>query len=159
MSSQTKIVVLHMKEIIYTLLFILLGALFIFLLVCMFRPKEDAATSASNVITGEAAVYVPGVYTTNLILKDQSVDVEVIVDENHINSVKLVHLDEAVATMYPLLAPTMDTLEQQILEAQSLDGVTYTDDCRYTAMVLLDAIAATLEKATPGVSENEVILP
>lgn len=40
MSSKTKIIVLHMKEIIYTALFILLGILLILLLVFMFAPNR-----------------------------------------------------------------------------------------------------------------------
>ena len=40
MSSKTKIVVLHMKEIIYTAIFVILGVLFILLLVFMFFPKN-----------------------------------------------------------------------------------------------------------------------
>lgn len=39
MSSKTKIVVLHMKEIIYTVLFICLGILLVALLTFMFHPK------------------------------------------------------------------------------------------------------------------------
>ena len=38
MSSKTKIIVLHMKEIIYTAIFAALGILLIILLVVMFRP-------------------------------------------------------------------------------------------------------------------------
>ena len=40
MSSKTKIVVLHMKEIIYTVLFICLGILLVTLLTFMFHPKN-----------------------------------------------------------------------------------------------------------------------
>ena len=38
MSSRTKIIVLHMKEIIYTVVFALLAIVLILLLVFMFRP-------------------------------------------------------------------------------------------------------------------------
>ena len=38
MGSRTKIIVLHMKEIIYTAIFAALGILLIVLLVIMFRP-------------------------------------------------------------------------------------------------------------------------
>ena len=42
MSAKTKVVVLHMKELIYTLIFAGLGILLIFLLLFMFLPgKED----------------------------------------------------------------------------------------------------------------------
>lgn len=146
MSAKTKIVVLHSKEIIYTGLFLLLGVLFIFLLISMFKPKV-AETESNNVLNEATITYTPGVYNTNLILKDQAVNVEVIVDETHINSVRIVNLEESVATMYPLLEPTMETLETQIIENQSLDHITYSDDCRYTALVLLDTIQTSLNKA------------
>ena len=40
MSAKTKIVVLHLKELIYTGIFAVLGILFIILLVIMFLPKD-----------------------------------------------------------------------------------------------------------------------
>ena len=52
MSSKTKIVVLHMKEIIYTTIFAVLAVVLILLLIFMFFPKE-AGTSADE------AVYMP----------------------------------------------------------------------------------------------------
>ena len=43
MSSRTKIIVLHMKEIIYTVVFALLAIVLILLLVFMFRPGRDSS--------------------------------------------------------------------------------------------------------------------
>ena len=40
MSSKTKIVVLHIKELIYTGIFILLGIILLFLLISMFTPEQ-----------------------------------------------------------------------------------------------------------------------
>ena len=40
MSSKTKIVVLHMKEVIYTAIFLVLAILMIALLVMMFGPGK-----------------------------------------------------------------------------------------------------------------------
>lgn len=42
MSSKTKIVVLHMKELIYTGIFVLLGIVLIMLLISMFTPGDSA---------------------------------------------------------------------------------------------------------------------
>lgn len=42
MKSKTKIIVLHMKEIVYTVIFAVLGILLIFLLILMFHPKEQS---------------------------------------------------------------------------------------------------------------------
>ena len=47
MSSKTKIVVLHMKELIYTGIFILLGIILLFLLISMFTP-EQATSNTKN---------------------------------------------------------------------------------------------------------------
>lgn len=144
MSSKTKIVVLHLKELIYTGLFALLGILFIILLIIMFVPKDKKQETAVDV---PSAVYVPGIYTTSLVLNDNAVDVEVTVDETNINDIRIVNLDEAVATMFPLLEPSFDDLANQILKNQSLDNITYADDNKYTSMVLLNAIKSSLSKA------------
>lgn len=42
MKSKTKIIVLHMKEIVYTVIFAVLGILLILLLILMFHPKEQS---------------------------------------------------------------------------------------------------------------------
>ncbi|NBJ92584.1 hypothetical protein [Parablautia muri] len=144
MSSKTKIVVLHLKELIYTGLFALLGILFIILLIIMFVPKDK---KQETTIETPSAVYVPGIYTTSLVLNDNAVDVEVTVDETNINDIRIVNLDEAVTTMFPLLEPSFDDLANQILKNQSLDNITYADDNKYTSMVLLNAIKSSLSKA------------
>lgn len=151
MSSKTKIIVLHVKELIYTGIFAVLGILFIVLLIIMFLPKEEKRETMSTVTQTTVNTYIPGVYTTSLILNDNVVEIEVTVDEKNINSIRLINLDEAVATMYPLIQPSFEDLAEQIITNQSLEGVTYPDDSKYTSMILLDAITASLNKAL----ENE----
>lgn len=102
MSSRTKIVVLHLKELLYTGIFVVLGVLFIVLLVIMFLPDKKQETS--DIVQENA--YIPGIYTTSIQLGGSTVDIEVVVDENHINSLRLNTLDEAVTTMYPLIEPS-----------------------------------------------------
>ncbi|MCI6629642.1 MAG: hypothetical protein MSH20_02375 [Lachnospiraceae bacterium] len=145
MSSRTKIIVLHMKELIYTGIFIALGILFIVLLAIMFLPSGKKEKSREDGQTVNA--YIPGIYTTSIELGGSVVDVEIVVDENSINSLRLVNLDEAVATMYPLIEPSFEELSGQITENQSLEGITYSDDSRYTSILLLNAVEASLEKA------------
>ncbi len=41
MSSKTKIVVVRMKELIYTTIFLLLGIILLILLVSMFTPQKE----------------------------------------------------------------------------------------------------------------------
>lgn len=148
MSSKTKIVVLHMKEIIYTVVFLILAILMIALLVIMFGPKKDMETAATAQ-TAETDKYVPGVYTTAIELNDNSFDVQVTVDSNHINSIELVNLSEATTAMYPLVEPSLENLATQIYATQSTDNITYEDDSKYTSMLLLEAIKSALAKATP----------
>lgn len=167
MSAKTKIVVLHMKELIYTGIFAVLGILFVVLLVMMFLPdKEDSSgtdaptetespgsgtdTLDSGSPTSDAVSrYIPGVYNTELVLGDQTLNVQVMVNRDTITSVELVNLSDAVATMYPLLQPALDSLSRQICEQQSLDNITYDTDSKYTSLVLLEAIRNSLEKAQP----------
>ena len=155
MSSKTKIVVLHVKELIYTGIFAALGILFIILLIIMFLPKEVKKETMSTITQTTENSYVPGVYTTSLILNDNVVEIEVTVDEKNINSIRLVNLDEAVATMYPLIQPSFEDLANQIIKNQSLEGITYADDSKYTSMILLDAITSALDKALENTGDTE----
>ena len=155
MSAKTKIVVLHMKELIYTAIFAVLGILFIVLLVMMFLPDKDKDrapkmedTSGSEPVMAEvSSLYIPGIYTTQLVLGSESIDVEVIVDKESITSIRLVNVSEDVSTVYPLLQPTMDSICEQVCTSQSLESVTYTAESKYTSLVLLEAIQASLDKA------------
>ena len=154
MSSKTKIVVLHVKELIYTGIFAVLGILFIVLLIIMFLPREEKKETMSTVTQTTTNSYVPGVYTTSLILNDNVVEIEVTVDEKNINSIRLINLDEAVATMYPLIQPSFEDLANQIITSQSLENVTYPDESKYTSMILLDAITTSLNKALENEGET-----
>ena len=139
MSSKTKIIVLRMKEIIYTGIFLGLAVLLIALWLIMFRPKMDEET--------QAASYIPGVYTASLNLGSQNVNVQVSVDSNAIKSISLVPLSEAVTTMYPLMEPALEELSDQIISTQSLENLTYSSQSHYTSAALLGAIERALEKA------------
>ena len=159
MSAKTKIIVLHMKELIYTGIFAVLGILFVILLVVMFLPDKEESPApeqkqSQTDVTNTDSLYIPGIYTTELVLGSQAIDVEVIVDEDAITSIRMVNLNDAVTTMYPLLEPTFDSICQQVYELQSLDQVTYTADTKYTSLVLLEAIQASLNKATPSPSAS-----
>ena len=139
-STKTKIVVLHLKEVIYTAIFAALAIVLIILLVVMFGSDKDKKTS-------EAVSYTAGVYTQSIMLNDQMVNVQVIVDKDKIKSISLENLDDEVAALYPLMQPALDNLSQQIYEKQSLEDITYSDDSKYTSEILLQAIQAALDKA------------
>lgn len=142
MSAKTKIVVIRLKELIYTAIFVCLGILLLLLLIFMFLPKNEKSRE-----TSQATSYVAGVYSSSIVLNNNAIDVEVVVDENHINSIRLVNLDEATTAMFPLMKPTLESLAEQVYTNQSLEGITYSEDNKYTTMILLEAIEASLEKA------------
>lgn len=144
MSSKTKIFVLHLKELIYTGIFVVLAILFIVLMIIMFLPAKDGGKPT---LSGDESRYVPGKYTTSLQIGSGNVDVEVVVDDAAINSVRLVNLNEVITTMYPLMEPCMETIAQQVCEKQSLEDITYSEENKYTSQLLLNAIAAALDKA------------
>ena len=154
MSAKTKIVVLHMKELIYTAIFAVLGILFIVLLAMMFLPGKDKERDREPDMADASGLYIPGVYTTQLLLGNESLDVEVIVDKDSITSIRLVEVSDSVATMYPLLQPTLDSICEQVYAQQSLESVTYTAESKYTSLVLLEAIQASLDKAAAQPDEE-----
>lgn len=148
MSSKTKIVVLRMKEIIYTAVFIGFGIFLVLLLVIMFRPKKDAPASAP------AARYHPGIYSCALRLGSEEVNVEVAVDEVEITGVSLVPLSDAVSVMYPLVTPAIENLNSQICASQSLENLKFSQESRYTSQALIHAVERALAKASISPAEN-----
>lgn len=147
MSARTKIVVLRMKEIIYTAIFVGLAILLITLFLFMLRSGKSEETPAPGAVQSQQTAYIPGVYSASISLGNQNVNVEVTVDSSQITSISLVPLDETVTTMYPLMQPSLNHLAQQIISRQSLEGITYESGSRYTSQVLLNAIETALSKA------------
>lgn len=146
MNKKAKIVVLHMKELLYTGLFLILGILFVVIIILMFSGKN------SNLVSNTK--YTPGQYTTTLTFNGNVMDVMVTVDETSITAIELNHLEESVSVMYPLMEPTLEELSAQILETQSLENLSYGEDNQYTSMLLLDAIASSLEQAKHPEAES-----
>ena len=141
MSAKTRIVVLHMREVIYTVIFAALAILLVLLLVFMFRSDKKSEDSR------ETMGYASGVYTSSILLNNQTMDVKVVVDDNRINAISLDNLDETAAAMYPLMQPALDKISQQIYEKQSVENITYDEANQYTCTVLLNAIKDALSKA------------
>ena len=180
MSANTKIVVLRRKELLYTGIFAALGVLFIILLLMLLLPGKDTDASygtpdstdgtaaempdnVADVSTGAVAdtgnTYIPGIYTTELILGNETVNVEVIVSDHAITSVSLADPSETLTTMYPLLESIMESLNDQLCEMQDPEQITYSAETRYTSLVLLEAVKASLEKAKPKATPDATNAP
>lgn len=146
--SNTKIVVVKLKELLLTAVLVFIGILFIlFGIAWMSTKKETSSNSPNPTTTPTSALYTPGVYTSSISIGDTLVHLELVCDDNHINSVRLVNLDEAVTTMYPLLHPALEALELQLSKDIPLEELTLTEGSQYTQNLLIEAIENTLSKA------------
>lgn len=140
MSSKTKIIVLHMREIIYTVVFAVLALILILLLFFMFGPKKEEKKTSGQ-------TYTPGTYSSSLTLNNTDLEVEVTVDSFKINSIRFTNLSESVTAMYPLIQPTLEEIADQVYEKQSLENISYSKDNPYTSQIIINAIQEALEKA------------
>ena len=134
-----------------------------------FSDAEDVSTGAgadTGAVLDSASgsvstdnTYIPGIYTTELLLGSETVNVKVIVSDHAITSVSLADPSETLTTMYPLLEPTMESLNDQLCEMQDPEQVTYSAETRYTSLVLLEAVKASLEKAKPKATPDAATTP
>ncbi|MCD8327318.1 MAG: hypothetical protein LUC90_11790 [Lachnospiraceae bacterium] len=158
MNKRTKIVVLHMKEVIYTGIFIFLGIVLIVLLAMMFWPGREMSGSASQPeqtkgadtnteAMEEAAAYLPGIYTASLELNGSTMEMQIIIESGGISNVSFTYMDDAIQTMYPLFEPVLESIASQLQEGVALEDVTYEDSQKYTATVLIEALEEVLESA------------
>ena len=152
MSSKTKIVVLHMKEVVYTAVFLALALILLVVFLIMFSGKKDSAKkpSVTTAASAENARYIPGIYTSTISLGDQTFDVQVNVEQDRITAISLNNLSETTAAMYPLMEPALDSIASQTTE-----GLIYGEDDRYTSELLVSAINQALEQAqNPSSAES-----
>ena len=110
MSGKTKIVVLKLKELICAGIFLVLGILAIIFMAITFTNKDETSPPASQ---DSSAIYVPGTYTTAMVLNGGNVELAVTVDETAILSIELQNMDETVSVMYPLMEPALEDLASQ----------------------------------------------
>ena len=140
--QKTRIVVIRMKEIIYTSIFIGIGILLIILLVFVLKPKTEKQNDQTS------ARFNAGVYTSTLSQNNTALNLEVTIDPDRITSIRLINIDDTVTTMFPLLKPALSDLESQIIEKQGTADIKMSDDSRYTQTLLLNEIDAIINEAS-----------
>lgn len=142
MSTKTKILVFHMKELIYTAVFVVLGIILLLLMIFMLTSDRNMKT-AEEIPTK----YTAGIYTASMTLGGNPVEIAVTVDEDYISSIRFRQLSETVSAMYPLMEPALESLGAQICESQSMENISYSEESQYTSMMLMQAIRTALDKA------------
>ena len=151
--SKPKFVVFKLKELLLTATLILFAVALIILVISLVAmgkestPKLPGISEKPGSTETSAPLYYPGVYTTTMEMNDTTIHLELICDENHINSVRLINLDEAVETMYPLLTPALEDLELQLTLNVPVEELKFTEGSTYTQTILVEAIELTLAKA------------
>ncbi len=143
MSGNPKFVVFHLKELIYTVVFVLLGIVFLISLILMFSQKGGQKKEEQTTDN----IYNAGVYTSSITLNGNPMDITVTLDSNHINSIKMENVSDAIATMYPLVQPSFEDIANQIVTTQSLDNIRFSEDYHYTYTLHYDEICHLIDSA------------
>ena len=145
--SNTKIVVLRMKEIIYTVVFAGLGILLLVVLFFMFwSGDEDKETT--GMVSSEEKIYSAGIYTKEMSLGDSKVELQVTLDEDRVKAVTIVGLDETVSAMYPLMKPSVENISNQLAAGVDIDSVELSDESQYTEKMIINEIKEIVNENT-----------
>ncbi|MCL2854934.1 MAG: hypothetical protein FWE21_04875 [Defluviitaleaceae bacterium] len=144
--AKSRFVVLRRKDIIRTGIFIIIGIALLITLIWAISPR------GSNDAHGPMGSFVPGTYTSYIILHNRPVTVSVTVSEDEILDIAISEMEETVEVFYPLIRPTMANLSHQVLTNQST-VVEAPLETLHTSRILLDAINAALHQASTENSE------
>lgn len=142
MGKSPKFMVFHLKELIYTVVFVLLGIVLVISLIFMFcnRNSDEKKEKSSS------GQYEAGVYTSCVTLNGNPMEVTVTLDSNHINSITVDNISDAITTMYPLVEPAFEDISKQIVDTQSVDNIKFSEESQYTYSLLYNAIVGTINK-------------
>ena len=142
MGKSPKFMVLHLNELIYTVVFVLLGIVLVISLIFMFcnRNSDEKKEKSSS------GQYEAGVYTSCVTLNGNPMEVTVTLDSNHINSITVDNISDAITTMYPLVEPAFEDISKQIVDTQAVDNIKFSEESQYTYSLLYNAIVDTINK-------------
>lgn len=142
MGKSPKFMVFHLKELIYTVVFVLLGIVLVISLIFMFCNKNSDEKKEKS----SSGQYEAGVYTSCVTLNGNPMEVTVTLDSNHINSITVDNISDAITTMYPLVEPAFEDISKQIVDTQSVDNIKFSEESQYTYSLLYNAIVDTINK-------------
>lgn len=142
MGKSPKFMVFHLRELIYTVVFVLLGIVLVISLIFMFcnknNDKKEKETSSGQ--------YEAGVYTSCVTLNGNPMEVTVTLDSDHINSITVDNISDTITTMYPLVEPAFEDIAKQIVDTQSIENIKFSEDSQYTYTMLYNAIVDTIDQ-------------
>lgn len=156
-----RIIVFHIRQLLKTAAFVAAGLLIIILLIWVLSPGRGDAQSMARARTTPTptvggslhvedpfahVLFVPGSYSTAIILDEQALYITVDVNAFAITDVRITRMAEAHQYRFPLFAPVLSTLRHDILLNQTTD-VALPELWPQTGLILLEAINIALSQA------------
>lgn len=138
--SGAKIFVLHKKDLIKIGAFVLAGLLLVVVALVLLLPGRRAQEETP------AARFVPGTYSSTILLYGEPLHVRVTVSENEILSIHMSDMAEMQRVFYPLFEPRLVDLAEEILRYQTA-RISPRTDYPVTTGILHDAVQNALEMA------------
>ena len=59
----------------------------------------------------------------------------------------MVNLESSVQTMYPLLSPSMESIEKELVDGKSPDEIQLSDKGKFTETLLIQGVKTALNQA------------
>lgn len=144
--SRTRIVILQMRELIYTAIFVGLGILLLILLCVMFWPGKGGKSDRAAETGQSEQKYEAGAYTKEIQLGDATVNIQLSLDEDCVKSVELINLEESISTMYPLMQPTVKKMSEELAAGKDMDEIVVSEDSQYTEKLIAEAVNELLRE-------------
>jgi len=138
----TKFFVLKMNDLIRIGLFVLLGLVLLILALVFLFPGRSNNQNEQGVHN----MFVPGTYTSTIVLNNKPVEVRVTVDETEILSIYMTDMAEIQRVFYPLFEPEFTNLAEAVMTSQTA-VIEPSTDWPVTAGILHQAVKAALEMA------------
>ena len=136
-----RIFVLHKRDLFRMGIIVVVALVLIVAALVIFIPGRGR-----NDDPGATARFIPGTYSSTIVLYNQPLHVRVTVSENEILSVYMTDMADIQRTFYPLFEPRMAELAQEILRYQSA-YINPRTDYPVTTGILQEAVRNALEMA------------
>ena len=139
----TKFLVLQMKDLIKIGAIVLAGLALVILALVLLVGRGGRSTPPQPAAQD---IFVPGTYSSVIILNDKPVEVRVTVDETEILEIYMTDMAEIQRVFYPLFEPRLYDLANEVLRYQSA-YINPATDYPVTTGILQRAVKAALQRA------------
>lgn len=143
MNNNPKIMVIGIKQLIYTAIFIILGIILLLILVFAFTGKKEETDDVSG-----DNHYLSGTYTSALTVGSIPMEVSVKVDSDKIIDLNLSSVGESVEAIYPIISNSFESIKNQVISSGKVENIHLNEQNQYTYDFLIKAINDALKKAT-----------